>query len=320
MGSVHIRYYIVWGYIVNIAIIFNQVAILFIVMVVGFFARKTDIINDEVNKKLSELLLNITAPFMVIASFQFEFSKDMLLNAGIILIISIAIHAFSILIGTLLYGKYPGGIQKVLRFITVFANCGFMGYPVLESLFGKIGIFYGSIYVIAFNVFIWTYGVALFNDQKGSKSLKKAVINPGVISVFIGLVIFVFSIKLPFPVSKAIDMVGSMTTPISMLIVGALLADTNFKDLFKGFSIYYGIAVRLLLLPILALVVLKTAGMKGLLLSIPVVLSGMPAAANTAIFAERYNGDSIFASRAVALSTVLSILTIPLMVFLIGIL
>jgi malate permease and related proteins len=138
--------------------------------------------------------------------------------------------------------------------------------------------------------------------------------NPGIISVFLGMILFLFSLRLPLPVFRAVELVGGMTVPLSMLIIGALLADADIKGFFSGLSVYYGTFVRLLLIPMIALVVLKVIGFPGQLLQICVLLVAMPAAANTAIFAEMYGADSQLASRCIVISTLLSIITIPLIV------
>lgn len=295
----------------------EQVIVLFLIMIVGFIAKNKDIINSQVSKKLSELLLYITSPFLVITSFNFKFSMDMLTNAGIVFIFAVIAHIFSIVLGMIAFRKYPDRIKSVLKFITIFPNCGFMGFPVLESIFGKIGIFYGSIYVVVFNLFIWTYGVMLFSGSREKGSLKELMLNPGIISVFIGIIIFLFSIELPDPIFNTLDLVGGMTAPLSMLIVGALLADVDFKKLFYGSEIYYGSFIRLIFVPLIALAALRLIGMDEQLLKICVILVAMPAAANTAIFAEKYGADSILASRCVAVSTIFSMLTMPFIVSLV---
>lgn len=297
--------------------IVQQVAVLFLIMAVGMVAAKRDIIDEQVRRKLSELLLYITSPFLVVSSFNFKYSSHMLMNAGIILAFSLGAHFFSVLLGKVLFLKYSTDKQSVLKFIIVFSNCGFMGFPVLESLFGKIGVFYGSINNVIFNIFVWTYGVMLFNQDKERTSIIKILINPGIISVIIGMTIFLFSIQLPEVIVQTLDMVGSMTAPLSMLIVGALLSSTDYKSIFRGFEVYYGAILRLIIIPLITIAVLKLIGMDSELLKVCVVFVAMPAAANTAIFAEKYGGNSILASRCVALSTILSIITIPLIMTLI---
>lgn len=299
-------------------IIINQVIILFLTMVIGFVAKKRDIINNETTKKLSELLLRITLPAMIIFSYNQEFSKDLLTKGGIMLIYSVSIHILGILLGNILYWKYPDDIKNVLKYVTIYSNCGYMGLPVLEALYGQTGIFYASIYVTIFNIFTWTNGVMIFTGEKDIKTMKKALVNPGIIAVFIGLFIFIFSIKLPYPVLKTLEMFGTMTTPLSMLIIGALIANMDFKKLFSGFALYYVTAIRLIVLPLIVLIVLRILGITDVvLLGTCVTTAAMPAAANTAIFAERYNGNSGLASRIVAFSTIASMITIPIILSLI---
>jgi len=306
-----------WETDVGNKIIIEQVLMLFIILLIGAAAKKRGIITADSGRKLSELLLNVTQPFMIISSFQFDFSRDMLLNAGLVFVCSLGIHAISMVVAMFIYRKYPMPQRNVLKFITVFSNCGFMGFPVLDSVLGSIGVFYGSIYVISFNIFIWTYGVMVFSGGSGGSSWKKVFINPGIISVCIGMILFLFSIKLPGPIYKAVSMVGSMTTPLSMLIVGSLLADIKFSELFKGLAVYHGTAVRLAVIPLLSFAVLSLFPIPDEVRFVSILLPAMPAAANTAIFSEKYEGDSSLASRIIGITTLLSIATIPLIIMLI---
>ncbi|HEX2945866.1 MAG TPA: AEC family transporter [Clostridia bacterium] len=294
----------------------NQVTILFIIMGIGFIAKKRNIIDDAAGKKLSELLLMVTAPAMILSSFQFDYSSEMLKNVFLVLGFAFAAHIVSLLLGILLYRRYPENIRKVLKFITIFTNCGFMGFPLLESLYGKTGVFYGSIYVAVYNLFVWTIGVMIFSGERDLKSIRKAMLNPGTIAVFIGMFLFVFSLKLPYPVAKALDMTGAMTAPLAMLIVGSILAGVDLKSLFSGFPMYYGIAVRNILLPLAAVFILRAFGFSGVVYGVCVSVIAMPAGANTPIFAELYGGDSFFASKTVAFSTLFSIISIPLILML----
>jgi predicted permease len=237
-------------------------------MGIGFIARKKNIIDDAAGKKLSELLLMVTSPAMILSSFQFDYSDEMLKNVMVILGFAFAAHILSLLLGLLLYRRYPENIKKVLKFITIFTNCGFMGFPLLESLYGKTGVFYGSIYVAVYNLFVWTVGVMIFSGERDLKSIRKAMLNPSTIAVFIGMFLFLFSLKLPYPVAKALDMTGAMTAPLAMLIVGSILAGVELKSLLSGFPLYYGIAVRNILLPLVTVAILKVFGFNGIVLGV----------------------------------------------------
>jgi predicted permease len=301
-------------------IVIEQVLVLFLVIMVGFVAKKRGLITEEVSQKLSGLLLYVTMPFMIIVSFHVDFSAQMLRNAGVIFALGVAAHVFSIVLGKLLFYKFPDSINRVMRFGAVFSNCAFMGFPVIDGLFGRDGIFFASMYIAVFHIFIWTYGIGLFSggfDFKDTKKMLKSLINPGIVSVAAGLMIFVLQIKLPDPLYQALDMLGGMTTPISMMVVGALLADADFKKVMFKWHLYYGVLVRLLLIPLLVFLILRLFVIPPMLLGITVVLTAMPIAVNTAIFAEKYGGDAALASQYIALSTALSIITIPAIILLI---
>ncbi|HEX3048809.1 MAG TPA: AEC family transporter [Bacillota bacterium] len=298
--------------------IFHQALILFLIMAVGFYAKKRRILTNDLIKGLTELLINITVPLLTIASFNFDFSPKLLYNIGVIFAGSLGIHTLAFFLSKILFNKCAQNEKKVLQFSTVFSNCAFMGFPVLVSIYGKIGILYGSVYVVPFTIFLWTVGIWIYRGQRDSNSLGRIILNPGIVAVIIGLIIFSFSIKLPTPLYQAIDLIGSMTTPLAMIIIGAMLAGLKIKEVFGGLAIYYGTLIRLLLTPILVLGILILLGMKGVLLGVCVISTAMPTAANTVIFAEKFNGDATFASRIVFVSTLFSILTIPALLFLVG--
>jgi predicted permease len=294
----------------------NQVLIIFIILVVGVICRVKNILTKEITKGLSHFLMSVVLPFNIISSFNQTLPSGALVNAGYIFGFAFLIHTFSMLLGKILYRNCEDGTRKVMWFITVFSNCGFMGFPVLESIFGKIGVFYGSVYIVVFNLFQFTFGQMLFTGEKDAKALKNALSNPGILSVFIGLILFFSPVKLPYVAYRVVDMIGSTTTPLAMIIVGSMLAEVNIKEVFSGIYMYYGIAIRLLVLPIIILYALKFSGVTGNVFIVCCMLSAMPAAANSVIFAERFDGDSVLASKIVFISTVFSIVTIPLITLL----
>lgn len=303
-------------------IVLNQVLILFIILVIGFVAGKTGIIAGGASKKLSELLLYVTSPMLVLGSFFFEYSADKMKNALLVLLFGSGIFLFSILISAVLYKNYDSKVKPILRFTAVFSNCGFMGLPMMKALFGDEGVFLGSFFVSAFNLFVWTFGLAMFSEIKGKEgirsSMKKALLNPALISVYIGVVIFVFQIPVPDVLHQAVKYVGDMTLPLSMLIIGALISTAKVRTLLNDFKVYYASAVRLILLPLAAYGILSLIGAPKMVTSIIVTAAAMPIAANTTIFAEMFDKDSVFASKAVTLSTILSIFTAPLIISLLG--
>ncbi len=294
--------------------IINQVIILSLIMIVGVYARKKDILSKEASKSFSNFLTNITLPCLLISSFNYTYSQDMISKARIMFVYSIIIHIILIFVSRVLTFKYPENSKKVLRFATIFSNCGFMGYPVLESLFGKIGIFYGAIFNIPFNIFMFSIGIMIYTGKKDLKTLKEVLVNPAIIATILGLIIFSFSIKLPYPLFTAMSIVGSMTTPLSMIIVGAMLSEIRLKDIFSGTLVYYVSFLRLIAVPFLTLGILKLLNADKLLMQIAVIIEAMPAAVLASVLAEKYGADTALASRSVFISTIISMITIPFIV------
>lgn len=306
----------------NFQIVLNQVLILFIILIIGFVAGKTGIIAGGASKKLSELLLYITSPMMVLGSFFFQYSADKMRNALLVLLFGSVFFLFSILISTFLYKNYDSKVKPILRFTAVFSNCGFMGLPMMKALFGDEGVFLGSFYVGAFNLFVWTFGLSMFSEIKGREgirgSLKNALLNPALVALYVGVIVFVFQIPLPGAVKQAVKYVGDMTLPLSMLIIGALISTAKVRTLLNDFKVYYASAVRLIFLPLAAYGILSLVGAPKMVTAIIVTAAAMPIAANTTIFAEMFDKDSVFASKAVTLSTMLSIITVPVIIALLG--
>nr|WP_281064353.1 AEC family transporter [Clostridium muellerianum] len=167
---------------------------------------------------------------------------------------------------------------------------------------------------------MWSYGVILFTGKSDLKSIKKSLVNLPLICTFLGIIIFLFSIKLPLPLLNTLSSIGNMTTPISMFIIGAMLADVKLKDVFNGFSIYYVNSIKLIAVPFLTYAVLRFLNADKTLLYICVILMAMPTASLIGVLAEKYNGDKIAASKCAFLTTVFSIITIPAVISVINLL
>jgi malate permease and related proteins len=294
--------------------IINQVIILALIMGIGILARKKGMLNAEVNSKLSDFLLNITLPCLIVTSFSFEYSAEMMNNVKMIFFYSVLIHIVLILISKVFAVKFSEGSRKVIRFVTIFSNSGFMGFPVLLGLYGNIGVFYGAVFNVPWNIFMLSFGSMLFTGNKDLKSMRKVIIHPGIIATVIGMLMFVFSLSMPLPLGKALASVGAMTTPLSMIIVGSMLAEIKLKEVFSGFAVYYVSAVRLIAAPLITLAIMKLLNADHLLTEIAVTIEAMPAAVIATVLANKFGGDTKLASRCVFISTIISMVTIPLIV------
>ena len=302
--------------------VLSRIISIFLLLVVGFVARKRKILDSSSIRAITNFVLFISIPFTIIASFDrsvpFSAAADLLKVA----LLAIAIHALSILISKIVFAKMPDSKRKILTYTTVFSNCGFMGFPVAESLFGKTGLMYASIYVMVFNVFVWTYGIALISkgsaEDRGPSRIKDIVFNPGNIAVLVGFIVWILPFALPESINYAVSLISASTTPLSMIVVGSTLAGLSFKGLFADGAAWVGSAMRLLIMPLIFFAIMKIIGLNDEATRVTNFLVAMPAAAQTVIFAERYDADVSLASSIVFLTTVLSALTIPLAAPIIG--
>lgn len=290
-------------------------ASMFIYMAVGYISNKKGLLTKDFRASLTTLLINILLPCMVFDSFNNDIGKDQLLIGIVILLIAFSLSFMAWVLGFVLWRKYPERKASILRYGTLVANSGFTGLPVISGAYGTEGLFLASIFIIPNRILIWTAGISLFQKGKSVDWVKKVLLNPGIIAVFLGVFRMLLGIHLPSFVDTAIDSIGGCTTSISIMVVGAILADVDWKTIFEK-DVFLASAVRLIALPIMALIILQFLPISTLELSVSVILTGMPIGSTTAILAEQYGADSKFASKCVFASTLLSLITIPMLTLL----
>lgn len=296
-------------------IVLNQVIILFIILFIGFVAGKFKIMDSVGTKKLSEVLLFVTSPMLVLNSFFIEFSRERVINVLWIVGMGGGMFLISIVLSKFIYGRFNEKVEPVLRFTAIFSNCGYMGLPLLKALFGDDGVFYGSFYIVVFYIVLWSYGFMMFGG-KGTKAqiAKKVLINPSLIAVYIGLIVFFLGIRIPAPVSAAVSAIGDMTMPISMLIIGGVISTAKISTVFNDVRVYLASVVRLILMPVIALFLVNIVGAPALPGAILITALAMPAATATTMFSEMFDKDAMFSSKCVTVSTLLSIITAPVLI------
>lgn len=296
--------------------VIDEVLILSIIMAVGVFARRKNMIREKAVTDLSNLLINITLPALLISSFNYNYSSNMFIEAKRIFFYSTLLNLILVFLSRFFTLKYDKDSSKIIRFATVFSNSGFMGYPVLAGLFGKVGIFYGAVFNIPLNIIMFNLGIMMYTGKSDIRALKGVILNPAISATVIGFLMFLFSVKIPNVPRNAISTIGDMTTPLSMIIVGCMLAEMKLKDIFNGSIAYYICFLRLLLIPVISFIVLKLIQADSLMLQISVVIEAMPVAVLSPILAQKYNSDEKLASKSVFITTMVSMITIPIIVIL----
>ncbi len=285
---------------------------MFILMLVGAFLRRKEIIKESDKILLTNLLINVILPCNIIASFSKELSIEVVQGGIIILVISILIEVFSIGLSYLIYNKVPSEKKKVLQYGTICSNAGFIGNPVVEGVYGLEGVLYASIYLIPQRIVMWSFGIAFFTESPDIKSLiKKVLLHPCIIAVEIGCIIMVTGITIPSVLGKSIMSLSDCTTGISMILIGAILAEANILTRISKTLLSFTF-VRLILIPAVVLGVCLMFDIPQMIVGISVLLAAMPAGSTTAILASKYNGDTKFATQCVVFTTILSMVFVPI--------
>ena len=298
----------------NFIMIAQQVLVLFILIGVGFACGKKRILTDESSKKITDIVLYVVTPCVMISAFQREFSMHLLGNILITALCATASIAATVFIAKLIFHDKNTARKKVLQFSAIFSNCGFMSLPLQKAILGDDGWFYGSIFVAVFNVIVWTYGLVMMSGDKKQMSVKKLAFNPGIVGVLIALIIFVLRIKLPYIISQPIDYLAALNTPLPMLIIGFYLSQADLKKAFTDVGAYLAMAVRLAVVPLLSMFVMHLLNVDPTIMIACVIASSAPTAATTTMFAAKYGRDVELSVSIVASTTLVSIITMPLIV------
>lgn len=292
----------------------QQVLVLFVLIAIGFICGKKGIINESSAKGMTDLVLYVVTPCVMITAFQRSFSFELLGSVILAAVCAALIMAGSIFVAKLIFHDKNESRKKVLQFATVFSNCGFMSLPLQKAILGDNGWFYGSIFVAVFNLFVWTYGLVAMSGDRKQLSVKKLVFNPGIVGVVIAIILFVCSITLPYIISQPIVYLSDLNTPLPMLIIGYHLSKADFKKAFTDAGTYLAMGARLVIIPIAVTLILSVFRLDKDMVIAFVIASSAPTAATTTMFASKFNRDVELSVSVVASTTLVSIITMPLIV------
>ncbi|CAG9296955.1 hypothetical protein EV690_0490 [Celerinatantimonas diazotrophica] len=293
----------------------NQILVLFILMALGYGLAKYKVIDAHLSHKLTWLLCYVVMPCLILKAFQIPFSTEMLHNFGVMSVVTIAIHVVYIVLSKLLFNKHTLKDESLIapmQFTSVYSNCGFMGIPLVAAI-NHSGVFYGSVYIAINGLFVWTHGLLTYTGKIDRKALLKVLLNPNTIVAVIGIIFFIGSVKLPVPIVSALGYIGSMNTALSMIVVGAAMTQVDLKKIFVNGMAWVITLVRNLLFPSIVLIGLTMAGINSQLLVILLVLSACPVAGMAVIFAQLTGRNTVFPCISLALSTIMSMVSIPVL-------
>lgn len=293
-----------------------EVAVILLLILVGYFTVKKGMFTKESLGSITSFLLYIITPCLIVSSFLSAESGKLdgwtLLLAAVLPALSIVI---SIALSYLFFRKEPSGRRRVLRFSMIFCNVGFMGIPLVEGIVGSEGVLYGSFFIAVFNIFCWTYGYVMMGG--GKVRLKALLLNPGVIGIVIGLPLYLLDVPVPALFVEPVELISALNTPLAMIVVGGYIAQVKLRAFVSDLAVYKMAVLRLVVAPLLYLALVWLLRPDETLLMSTVIQAATPVAANCVLFAVQYDSDAELASKSVAVSTALSVVTIPLLTVLV---
>lgn len=290
---------------------------IFIMIIPGIFFRKKNYITDEQNNGVTSIVVNLTLPCLVIDAMQMEFNAQVLSDSLHMFVMAMAVFLVSGIAALLISSamKFSRNKQYLTIFMMIFGNTGFIGIPVIKAVYGTDAVFYSAIVELINDLLLFTIGVMLIQLSAGVK-LKmdpKQMLSPGFLGVLIGLLLFVLNIQLPAVLGDTIEVIGNATTPLTMFAIGVQLAGMKFWEIAGDWKVYIIAAMKLLLVPLIALGIVKLwVGEFTLLEKVLVIGFAMPVASCSSIFSQQYKGETEFATKNVLISTVCSVIAIPI--------
>lgn len=301
----------------GISEIIAPLAMLFMIIIPGFVFSRKNLINEIQSNGISTVIINLTWPCLIIDAMQVGFSKEVLINCGYISVIIIAASVIAFILAKILCKAIKLETYKtyLFTFMLLFANTGFMGIPIINALYSKEAVFYAALLDMVFDIFIYTVGIMLIqkSTSASAKASFKEFLSPGVFAIVLGFTMFLFDFRLPETIGGSVRLIGAATTPLAMFLIGYQLGKINMKELLGDINIYVLAAAKLLVIPAILFAIMHfTIGNDSLLAKVIVLEMSMPVAACTVLFTQQYRGDVAFATKGVLLTSVLSILTIPI--------
>ena len=303
----------------NFLIVAQQVAVLFVLMGFGAVMRKAGFFKENAIDGIVNVLILVVTPCLIIDVFQRPFDPSMLMGLGLAFLIAVLAHVVLILLAKAVVHHRNEDVRRPLRLAAVFSNAGFMGVPLEQAVLGDIGVFYGVVYIVVFNLFMWSWGVRTMEKGEGRREKGfslKTIANPGTVGIALGAPLFFCSAKLPTVIGVPVHHMANLNTPLAMIVIGYALAGAEFGKVVRTGAVYVATAVRLVVCPLLMIAALypfRDALDRNMMLAMTVAASA-PVAAMVSMFAQKFGRDVDVSVAVVSGTTLLSILTMPVVI------
>ncbi len=292
-------------------ILIQQIIILFLMIGVGFLAAYFGLLHEEGTRQVTDLILIIITPCVIITAFQLSFERSLIKNIAIAALLAGLTHVVGIIIANFFFHNNSSDRNRIFTYASIFYNGGFFSLPLLKALLGNVGALYGSIFVAVFNIFCWTLGIQIMTGKRNSFNWK-IFLNPGVVSVIISILLVLLKIKLPGVIQTTLSNLATLHSPLAMIIIGSQFYTFKNNFTFRDLALWKTVLARNLIIPLIMLLINNyLAGDKTLFFA-SVITAAAPTASNTVLFATKYDKDVNTAIQAVILTTMMALVTIPL--------
>lgn len=303
----------------NCLIAVKQVVILYIIVAGGYICDKTGVFTEKTARACNNLLFYVITPCVIVNSFMTtEFTADTAKGLLLAACCGALTNTTGILLSLPFFRDRKKPTNAVFKFASVYGNMGYMALPLANAVLGSEGVFYCSAGIMMFQVFCFTHGVWVMSrdgDTNAKFEAKHLFLNPGVIAVCIGLPLFLLKVKVPELFNKPVSFVGSMNTPLAMLMLGTYMSNAGMKTVFKNKEQYLVAAIKIVAVPLAVFAVLKITGLvSGALFTACIIQASAPSANNTVMFAAKYGKDTGIAAKTVSFVSFASVLTMPVMI------
>ena len=295
----------------SVQTIVSQIFIMFLLMFLGHLLYRRKMIDETFSKQLSALLLNVVTPAVLIISYQRPFDREDARQLALAFFYSVLTFLVAIAAAWLLFGRSKKPYAKDARMCVIFSNNGFMAIPLLQALLGPEGVFLGSASIVTATVIAWTYGARILSGENRT-DLKKILLNPGTLALLGGVLLFCSPWKLPGPIFQAAEYLGGLNTPLGMMVLGVNLSQAKVLSCLKDKTVYLISFVKLLATPLLAAVVLYILGAQPTTAMALLIGVAAPSGVISSMMAQMFGTDYRFSARVVAVTTLLSAVTMPL--------
>lgn len=290
--------------------VLNQIAVIFLLMVLGYVLYRKGIITDTGSREISALLMQVITPMLIVSSFHRAYDPVLARQLALAGLLSVPAYALPIALSALAFRRDRLRVEKTL--CLTFSNNGFMAIPLLQALLGSVGVILGSAHIVLGNIIIWTYAAQLINGESYKLNVRKIVLNPGTLGLLMGLAVFISPVKLPAPVFETVQYLAGLTTPLAMILLGVYLARTNILDCLHDLGMHVLMALKLLVIPFLLLGLFSVMPLDKTLCTAVLIGSTAPSGVVVPQLLDYFHRDNAYCARTVAYTTLWSIVTMPL--------